>query len=129
MVNIGETSNVVKGFRPAEILQGMRARGDSDLQISFTAMGFLVYSALKIIEDALNDIYQLNTPDLYMFLMPWKLLAQKQAGSAIVGHIEAINKLNLQLQNAIGIASYCISLEQLENVLDATSVLVNKSVR
>ncbi len=129
MVDIGENSSGVNGFRPAEILQGMRERGDSDLQISFTAMRFLVYSALKIIDDALKDISLLDKPDIYMFIMPWRLLAQKQAGMAIVGHIEAINKLNLQLQNTIGIASYCISLEQLENVLDATSVLVNKTVR
>ncbi len=107
----------------------MRDRGESDLEISFTAMSYLVQSAMKVVQAAVEDVQKLKTPDIYMYVMPWKLMAQKEAGDSIEGHIEVLNKLNLQLQNAISIASYCISLEQLENVLDATSVLTNKSVR
>ncbi len=125
----GDGSQIINDVRPAEILQQMRDRGESDLEISFTAMSYLVQSAMKVVQAAVEDVQKLKTPDIYMYVMPWKLMAQKEAGDSIEGHIEVLNKLNLQLQNAISIASYCISLEQLENVLDATSVLTNKSVR
>ena len=67
-------------MRPAEVLQKMRERGDSDLQISFTAMSFMIHSALKIIDDAMIDIYKLKIPDIHMIIMPWKLIAQREAG-------------------------------------------------
>jgi hypothetical protein len=37
--------------------------------------------------------------------------------------MDALDKFNGQLQSAISVASYCISLEQLENVLNASSML------
>jgi hypothetical protein len=37
--------------------------------------------------------------------------------------MDALDKFNDQLQSAISVASYCISLEQLENILNASSML------
>ncbi len=126
---VPDEEKIINDVRPAEILTQMRMRGESDLEISFTAMRFLIHSCLEVIKAAVADISKLDIPNIYMYLMPWKLMAQKEAGDAVEGHIEALNKLNLQLQNTVSIASYCISLEQLENVLDATSVLTNRTMR
>ncbi len=126
---VPDQETIINDVRPAEILSQMRKRGESDLEISFTAMRFLIHSCLEVIKSAVADISKLAVPSITMYLMPWKLMAQKEAGDALEGHIEALNKLNLQLQNTVSIASYCISLEQLENVLDATSVLTNRTMR
>ena len=61
--------------------------------------------------------------------MPWKVKAQNEAGVEIVGHFDAIHKYNQQLQTAISIASYAVSLEQLENVLNASSMLKSLDLR
>ncbi len=124
-----DQDTIINNVRPADILSQMRKNGESDLEISFTAMKFLIQSALNVIDRAVKDISKLDVPSITMYLMPWKLMAQKEAGEALEGHIEALSKLNIQLQNTVSIASYCISLEQLENVLDATSVLTNKTMR
>ncbi len=126
---VPDQETIINDVRPAEILSQMRKRGESDLEISFTAMRFLIHSCLEVIKSAVADISKLAVPSITMYFMPWKLMAQKEAGDALEGHIEALNKLNLQLQNTVSIASYCISLEQLENVLDATSVLTNRTMR
>ena len=61
--------------------------------------------------------------------MPWKVKAQNEAGAEIADHFEAIHKYNHQLQNAISIASYAVSLEQLENVLNASNMLKSIDLR
>lgn len=107
----------------------MKARGESDLSISFAAMSFIIHSALSIIDDAVKDVLKIGIPNIFWLVMPWKVMQQNEVGKNLVGHLEALDKFNAQLQSAISIASYCVSLEQLENVLDATSMLVNKSIR
>lgn len=116
-------------MRPAEILQRMRAQGESDLAVSFAAMSFLIHNALQIVDSAVKDVLKIGIPNLFWLVMPWKIYAQNELGKGLGGHLEALDKFNTQLQSAISIASYCVSLEQLENVLDATSMLTNKSIR
>ncbi len=127
----GETDQtpIIGEVRPAEILQRMRARGESDLNVSFAAMSFLIHNALEIVDTAVQDVLKIGIPNIFWLIMPWKVMQQNEVGKSLAGHLEALDKFNAQLQSAISIASYCVSLEQLENVLDATSMLVNKTIR
>jgi hypothetical protein len=43
---------IIGEVRPAEILRRMRERGESDLNVSFAAMSFLIHNALQIVDTA-----------------------------------------------------------------------------
>jgi hypothetical protein len=120
---------LVGEVRPAEVLQRLRSTGASDLDVSFVAMGFLIQNAIQIVDKAVRDVLKIGIPNIFWLVMPWKIIAQNQIGAGLGAHLEALDKFNIQLQSAISVASYCVSLEQLENVLDATSMLTNKSLR
>ena len=60
---------------------------------------------------------------------PWKIKRQNELADMIDGHFESIHKYNTQLMNAISIASYAVSLESLENVLNASNMLTNRHMR
>ncbi len=65
----------------------------------------------------------IQIPNCCWLIQPWKVQAQNEVGARLDGHMDALDKFNGQLQSAISVASYCISLEQLENVLNASSML------
>jgi hypothetical protein len=67
---------------------------------------------------------------LVFTFQPWKVKRQNELGDAIDGHFESIHKYNTQLLNAISIASsYALSLESLENVLNASNMISNRHMR
>lgn len=98
------------------------------MEVSFLAMRFIISSALDIIAEAVADCEKIEPVQWYWVCMPWKVSQQNEVGEALTGHLDAIDKFNAQLQTAISIASYCVSLEQLENVLNAASMLVSAKV-
>jgi hypothetical protein len=116
-------------MRAGEILDLMRRQGAKDLEVSFAAMRFIVQSALGIIDDAVKDVKLIQIPNCCWVIQPWKVQAQNEVGKRLDGHLDSIDKFNGQLQSAISVASYCISLEQLENVLNATSMLACMELR
>jgi hypothetical protein len=112
-----------------EILQAMRTRGDSDLQITCVAMGFIIKSGLVIIESAIHDVQKIGIPNLHWIYRLDKVYAQNRIGRKLDEKLVAIDNFNTQLQSAISIANYSLNLQQLENCLDATSSLQNKFIR
>lgn len=116
-------------MRAGEILDMMRRNGAKDLEVSFAAMRFIVQSALTIIDDAVKDVKLIEIPNCCWVIQPWKVQAQNTVGERLDGHMDSLDKFNGQLQSAISVASYCISLEQLENVLNATSMLACMELR
>ena len=107
----------------------MRKAGIKDLEITFVGMAFIIHGALKIIKNAIEVINNVERPTPLWILMPWKVMIQNKIGSDSEGHFDSIHKYNTQLQNAISIASYAVSLESLENVLNASNMLSNNSMR
>jgi hypothetical protein len=107
----------------------MRAAGIKDLEITFVGMAFIIHGTLKIISKAVKTCKEISKPTCMWIFMPWKVHEQNKVGEKIRGHFESIHKYNSQLLNAISIASYAVSLEQLENVLNASNMLDNQSMR
>ena len=112
--------------QPAEVLQAMRARGESDLDIAFIAIGFIIQRGLTIIEAAVNDVKKVGSPRFYHFN---RIYGQIALGSKMDYKLEDIEKYNKQLQSAISIANYSLNLKLLENALDATNCLQNVYIR
>lgn len=125
----GDKIPITNNMRPAEILAAMRENGSNDLDVSFVAMRFIIHSALKIIAEAVSDVTDIEIPDFFWLCMPWKVAKQNETAEKLNGHFEAIDKFNIQLQSAISVASYCVSLEQLENVLNATNIFSSLRIR
>eukprot|EP01031_Cornospumella_fuschlensis_P022965 gene22965-27945_t len=119
-----DTTAVINKVRPANVLNALKESGAKDLEVSFLAMRFIISAALDIVSEAVGDCEKIEPVQWFWICMPWKVQQQNEVGEALAGHLEAIDKFNAQLQTAISIASYCVSLEQLENVLNATSMLV-----
>lgn len=120
---------ITRDMKPADILAAMRANGAGDLEVSFVAMRFIIQSAIKIVKEAMGDVKDVQIPEWYWLCMPWKVAHQNEVGERLQGHFDALDKFNVQLQSAISIASYCVSLEQLENVLNATNILASLRIR
>ena len=107
----------------------MRDAGIKDLEITFVGMAFIIHGALNVIKNAIDVINKVKAPNCLWILMPWKSQVQNKIGSDIEGHFDSIHKYNTQLLNSISIASYAVSLENLENVLNASNMLSNNSMR
>jgi len=78
------------------------------------------------LERLLVFIFTLQRLRCFLFI---SAQAQIALGNEIDAKLRAIEKCNLQLQNAVSVASYAISLEQLENVLNASNMLESLSIR
>ena len=107
----------------------MRDEGIKDLDITFVGMAFMIQGALKVIKEAAETINKIQKVTCIWVLMPWKVQAQNQLGDEINGHFESIHKYNMQLLNAISIASYAVNLESLENALNASNIFVKNEMR
>ena len=133
-------------------MEEMRAAGVKDLEITFIGMAFVIQGAMKVIKSAILTVNQIEKVSciwilmvlylseyvilysLYILLLlslfqPWKIKRQNKLADMIDGHFESIHKYNTQLMNAISIASYAVSLESLENVLNASNMLTNRHMR
>lgn len=112
------------------LMTKMRKEGTfSDLEITFVGMAFVIKGALDVIMKAMKTCNQIQRPTWYWTCMPWKVSKQNQLGEQLEIHLKEINDYNSQLQSAINIASYAVSLEQLENALDATKMIECIGVR
>lgn len=129
----GFVYNVVGGCpdnkRPAEELKKMKAAGAKDIDVCFVAIAYLVAGALQTIKAALSDLSEIRPVSVWSLIKPWEIQRINEKTARVSEYSEVLEKLSAQLENAISIASYCINLMQLENVLDGTSVIVNTSVR
>lgn len=125
----GDDPSEWKKLRAGEILELMRKNGASDMDVSFAGMHFIVYSAMQVINGAVQDVMKVEPVTPLWVLMPWKVHRQGQLGETLKGHFEAIDKFNIQLQSAISVASYSVSVEQLENTLNASKILVCEAIR
>eukprot|EP00597_Dinobryon_sp_UTEXLB2267_P004140 CAMPEP_0170062696 /NCGR_PEP_ID=MMETSP0019_2-20121128/3825_1 /TAXON_ID=98059 /ORGANISM="Dinobryon sp., Strain UTEXLB2267" /LENGTH=526 /DNA_ID=CAMNT_0010268907 /DNA_START=12 /DNA_END=1595 /DNA_ORIENTATION=+ len=114
---------------PAQVMRKMREDQCKDLEITFVGMSFIIRQALQLIKESIDLLPQVETSKWSWIVMPWKAKAQIALGIRIDEKLQAIEKCNLQLQNAVSVASYAISLEQLENVLNASNMLVSMSIR
>jgi hypothetical protein len=131
MISMGSNDDPAewKKLRAGEILELMRKNGASDMDVSFAGMHFIVYSAMQVISAAVADVMKVEPVTMIWILMPWKVRRQGQLGETLKGHFEAIDKFNIQLQSAISVASYSVSVEQLENTLNASKILVCEAIR
>jgi hypothetical protein len=125
----GDAINYGPNDDPGKVLDEMRQKGASDIDISFVAMQYMIIQGVKLVEEAIKDIMKIQNVGCMMVLMPWKVSEQNEIGERLQGYYEALDKFNVQLQCSISVASYCISLEQLENALNATKMLACKGLR
>ena len=107
----------------------MRKEGKSDMDITFMGMAFIIDGAMNIIKDSITTICQVENPNWTWIVQPWKFSQQQAVMMNIEKQLEAIDKFNAQLQNAISVASYAISVEQLENALNASNMLEAPKIR
>ena len=77
----------------------------------------------------MKSINDFETFDPSWYVLFWKVIEQNARGEEIKKHAAAIKEFTVQLQGLLSIASYAISLEQLENALDATKMLQCLSMR
>ena len=78
---------------------------------------------MSIVNDAMGTVRQIEPPNCTWFFTPWKVAQQNSLSDAIDKHLTDLDKFTAQLQSAISVASYAVSVEQLENVLNASSML------
>ena len=117
---------------PGEVMKKMREDGAPDIDIAFQGMEFIIDGAVKIIDEAMATIKQITAigaPDWTWSMKPWLVQKQNSLSAEIDTHISHIDKFNGQLQNAISVASYAISVENLENVLNASKMLKSKDMQ
>jgi len=110
-------------------MEKLRKAGIKDLEITFVGMAFVIQGALQIIKRAIDTIKQMEEPDCTWLFRPLKLRKQNALGATIDDILESLYRYNTQLLNAISIASYAVNLESLENVLNASNMLVNNAMR
>lgn len=128
-----------EGVSPGQQLQKMKTEKDesgmrvfSDLEVMFQGMAFIVMSALQSIKAASEVLIRLNEigkPNCFFVCMPWKVQETLELKEELSGHRENITRQVTALQTAIGVASYAVQLEQLESVLDATSVFQHRDMK
>jgi hypothetical protein len=117
------------GKTPGDILNNMRKNGAKDLDVTFVGMGFIIHAAITTIENFLSVAKQIKIPNIFWIIMPWKVMKQNKVGAQLLTFMDAIDKFNTQLQVSISVASYAVNLEQLENALNATSMLVSEKMK
>lgn len=110
-------------------MKEMRTAKCTDLEITFVGMAFVINGALEIIEDCIKTLAQVEIAQCLWVIMPWKVKKQNLLGEDLDEHLQKIVEYNAQLQNAVSIASYAVSLEQLENALNATTMLESYKMR
>lgn len=134
-------------MNPGKVLANMRAKNCKDIEITFVGMAFIVSQALSIVHDAVLLVPQVEQMDGSWFCQPWKgfietaynkyltkklfstAKAQIELGDKMDDKISELEKFNFQLQSAVAVAAYAVSLEQLENVLNASNMLECPSIR
>jgi hypothetical protein len=62
-------------------------------------------------------------------VQPWKTAEVLEFRDQLTGHGENLFKATQALQAAIGVASYAVQLEQLEQALDATSPILYRDLK
>ena len=107
----------------------MRDDGSSDIDIAFKGMDAIIEGALTIIKGAFDTVKELQEPDWTWTLQPWKVSHQNDLNLTMDKHFEKLDRYNNQLQSAISVASYAIGVENLENVLNASKMLDQESLR
>ena len=114
---------------PGDILNNMRKSGAKDLDITFVGMGFIIHAAITIVKNSVSVARQIQIPNVFWIIMPWKVMKQNKIGEQLITFMDAIDKYNSQLQVSISVASYAVNLKQLENALNATSMLVSEEMK
>lgn len=120
---------VVTKISAAGTLELMREQGAGNVDISFAGMAFIIKGAIKVIKEAADACKKIENPNLLWFAMPWKVSAQIQLGEDLKKHFQAIKDYNIQLQSSVSIASYAVSLENLENTLNSSNAIKSIPVR
>lgn len=106
-----------------------RKSGASDIEVSFLAMKYIIFAAVQIINESMDDLLNLQEFPSYCYWIPCITAEQNKLRKKIHSHFTSIDQFHSQLQTAISVASYCVSLTQLENALNATNIIDNPSVR
>ena len=103
----------------------------TDLEISYIGISFLVQSCFDCISKAVELIVEIgnNKPNITWVLLPWKFQVQIARGASLDGHTEKIKQLINVLQTAISVASYTVSLEQLDNTMNASNAIDDMSFK
>eukprot|EP01034_Spumella_vulgaris_P035838 gene35838-44192_t len=116
-------------IKPGQVMKDMKDQPCTDLEVTFVGMAFVINGALEIIEDAIKTLAQVENAQCLWVIQPWKVKKQNLLGDELDEHVSKIKDYNAQLQNAVSIASYAVSLEQLENALNATTMLASFIMR
>ncbi len=116
--------NIFDEKEPGKKLEAMKNALDenkmriySDLEVMFMGMAFIVGAALSSIREAvsvLKKMMAVGPPNCMWSVMPWKVQELLGLKEELAGHRENLAKQVVQLQTAIGVASYAVQLEQLE---------------
>lgn len=101
----------------------MRRNKVSDLEITFVGMSYIISNGVLVVQCACETVAKIQTPDFWWLCMPWKVQEQLEVKAELADQILSIERFSHQLQSAISVASYAVSLEQLENVLNASNQL------
>lgn len=107
----------------------MRERKCKDIEITFVGMAFIIEGCLRVIKEAVEIVTGIEPVNCMWVIMPWKVQEQIAKGEEMAEHFKKIEQYNVHLQNAVSVASYAVSLEQLENVLNASNFLESLAMR
>lgn len=103
----------------------------TDLEISYIGISFLVQTCFDEIDSAVKLVVEIgkNKPNMTWIFLPWKFQAQIARGVELDGHTEKIKSMINVLQTAISVASYTVSLEQLDNTMNASNAIEDLSFK
>lgn len=114
-----------------QLLEMKNNESVSDLDITFMGINCLVRSGYEEIEDAVNLVIEIsrNPASIAWFLTPWKFQELIDMGNELEEHLRKVDKFINLLQTAISVASYAVSLEQLDNTMNAANAIEHESFK
>ena len=115
-------------------MQDMRKNKLEDIEITFVGMAYIIKAALDLVQEA-GDYVRDNVPDggaapsWMTALQPWKWGQHQTISAKLMAYKKQVEKFTIQLQSTVSIASYAVSLSEMENALNASKALVHPDMR
>jgi hypothetical protein len=108
-------------------MQEMRRKKYEDIEITFVGMAYIIKAAMDLVNEAgdyvRNNVPNGAPPSWTTALQPWKWGEHQSISAKLTAYKKQIEKFTIQLQSTVSIASYAVSLAEMENALNASKAL------